>query len=450
MIGLITVLALGAYEVEVLRDAGISSNRFDLVIVGDGYRTQDQTKFTDDGNTIVNRLFASTPWKEYAGLFNVSIIHVVSNENGADNGSDGAMRDTALGSYFGCSGVDRSICFNNSAVLTVAAQASPQYDQLVVLVNDPKYGGSGGVIAALSTNTNAPEILIHELGHSVGGLADEYDDPYPAYPLCPASDCTEPNASRLANSGIKWAAWVEPGTPLPTPENQSAFVDSIGAFEGARYMATGLYRPKDTNCKMKILGVPYCSVCIEGLIRTFFNRVKLVDSYQPSQATTGCGPMTFSVNPVPISGLTYAWSVNGVPRVGGSSISANVGTGVTVSVKVTHSTTLVRNDPAKLLEQTVTFQPVTSSCDGGMPPMVDAGTAFDAGFGFDAGSAKLDAGNVESAGIDAGATPQLRPVVTATSEGCGCTSSSGTWLMLLVPTTVLALRSRHRSAAKER
>lgn len=128
----------------------------------------------------MNRLFAATPWREYAGLFNVSIIHVVSNENGADDGTYGAMRDTALGSYYGCSGVDRSICFNSGAVLTVAAQASPQYDQLVVLVNDPKYGGPGGVIAALSTNTDAPEILIHELGHSVGGLADEYENPYPA------------------------------------------------------------------------------------------------------------------------------------------------------------------------------------------------------------------------------------------------------------------------------
>ena len=64
MIGLFTVLVLGAYEVEVLRDAGVASNRFDLVIVGDGYRTQDQTKFTDDCNALVNRLFAATPWKD--------------------------------------------------------------------------------------------------------------------------------------------------------------------------------------------------------------------------------------------------------------------------------------------------------------------------------------------------------------------------------------------------
>ncbi len=125
---------------------------------------------------IVALLFAATPWKEYAGLLNVSLIHVVSHEDGADNGTAGTMRDTALDASFGCFGVDRTICFKTTKVLAVAAEAVPHSDQLVVLVNDAKYGGSGGVIAALSTNVNAPEILIHELGHSLSGLADEYQD----------------------------------------------------------------------------------------------------------------------------------------------------------------------------------------------------------------------------------------------------------------------------------
>ena len=43
-------------------------------------------------------------------------------------------------------------------------------------------------------------------------------------------------------------------------------------------------------------------------------------------------------------------------------------------------------------------------------------------------------------------------VVVATSEGCGCTSSSGaTWLALMgLPTLVLAVRNRRRGAANER
>ena len=53
MVGLFTpVLVLGAYDVEVLRDAGVSSNRLDLVIVGDGSRARDQSKFTDDAQAL--------------------------------------------------------------------------------------------------------------------------------------------------------------------------------------------------------------------------------------------------------------------------------------------------------------------------------------------------------------------------------------------------------------
>lgn len=117
-------------------------------------------------------------------------------------------------------------------------------------------------------------------------------------------------------------------------------------------------------------------------------------------------------------------------------------------MKVAHSTSLVRIDPRTLLEQTVTFPPVGSSCDGGTPPVFDAGTPFDAG------SLELDAGIIEPA-IDAGASTPGRAVVTATLEGCGCASSAGaTWLSLValssLHTLVLALRKRRRSAANER
>ena len=422
-------LIAGAYEVEVLRDAGVPSNRLDLVILGDGYRVEDQTKLSTDAKNVLTRLFEVTPWKEYAGLVNVSVIHVISNEEGADNGSAGLQRDTALNSYFNCAGNDRTICFTDSIVYGIANQATPMFDQLVVLVNDSKYGGSGGTIAALSTNVQAPEILIHELGHSVGGLADEYDLAYPAFPAC-NGECPEANASPNSSASVKWSHWLEASTPLPTPEGRPEYASVIGTFEGARYKTTGLYRPKD-RCLMNVLGVPNCSVCTEQLIRKFFNRVDPIEAFTPTQTTSACD-VTLTLTPAPISPLSYLWKVNGVDRAAGPSLTLPVGTGLTVSVVATHTTPLVRSDPMLLLKQTVTFPQITAGtgCDpdgGSSMPLLDAGDPFDAGEG-DAGA---DAG-VPVGSEDAGTSPSSSMRVRASSEGCGCTATpaSGLWLVL--------------------
>ncbi len=66
-------------------------------------------------------MFGISPLKQYAQFFNVKLLHVISNENGADNGSYGATRDTALGAYFNCDGIDRLLCIDDGKVAVAAA-----------------------------------------------------------------------------------------------------------------------------------------------------------------------------------------------------------------------------------------------------------------------------------------------------------------------------------------
>jgi hypothetical protein len=47
-------------------------------------------------------------------------------------------------------------------------------------VNDTTYGGSGGAFAVLSRHPLSIEIALHEIGHTLGLLADEYDYRPPA------------------------------------------------------------------------------------------------------------------------------------------------------------------------------------------------------------------------------------------------------------------------------
>lgn len=201
---------------------GPSSNRIDIVILGDGYTVAQQAQFLTDATRLKTALFNTSPWREYQALFNVSAVHLISNQDGADNGSFGATRDTALGAWFNCQQVDRLLCINDAAAWAVLSQAAPNYNMVFVLVNDPKYGGSGGSISVASTHANSLQVLLHETGHSVGSLADEYELAFDGYPPC-TNDCFEANATLDATSSVKWSMWIDQMTPIPTPEGSSSW-----------------------------------------------------------------------------------------------------------------------------------------------------------------------------------------------------------------------------------
>ena len=375
---LLAPLTASAFPVETLSSSGPSATRIDIALLGDGYTASEQTKLTTDAQALRAALFGVTPYQEYAGLFNVKLIKVTSNQSGADNGTAGGLRDTALDAAYNCNGIDYLICIDSASALSIAATDVPEFDVAITLVNDSKYGGSGGTVPVVSTATAAGEILRHEFAHGFGNLADEYETPYPGYPACsPTGDCLEPNATlRTTRAQVKWQDWIDLSTPVPTPET-SAYASAIGVFEGARYMTSGLYRPKQ-NCRMRELDQPFCSVCSEGIIRAFYNRVGPVDSVSPASPVnaTSCAPITLSVqNPtLSPSYLRYSWRVDGALQTASSASfvvqPAALGAGThAIAVTVQDATPLVRTDPQQLLVETRTWNVTVPACavDAGAP-----------------------------------------------------------------------------------
>ena len=102
---------------------------------------------------------------------------MTSNESGVDHPELGVFRDTALDSFYFCGAIQRLICVNSTkvnGVLSRTALAANARELILVIVNDTEYGGSGGSVAVSSIHPAAVEIILHELGHSFGLLADEY------------------------------------------------------------------------------------------------------------------------------------------------------------------------------------------------------------------------------------------------------------------------------------
>jgi len=188
---------------------------------------------------------------------------------------------------------------------------------VILVVNERKYGG-GGIYNLYSTaaagSAFAPYLFVHEFGHHFAGLGDEYYTSPVSYEALPTvtTEPWEPNLTALADPArLKWGDLVEEDTPLPTPWNKTAyeeasrtiqdrradlrkkgapeesleslfrqererftaelgkepFAGKTGAFEGAGYMATGLYRPSADCIMFTRDKVGFCAVCRRAIRR---------------------------------------------------------------------------------------------------------------------------------------------------------------------------------------
>jgi len=355
-----------AEPVTTIRDNGDAASRIDLVILGDGYTSAELTTYATDVESVVAGFFGQEPFSEYQNYFNVHRIDVVSNESGVDHPETGTFRDTALNSYYNCGGVQRLICVDYGAVNAVlnVSVSSNQRDIVLVLVNDPEYGGSGGAIAVASTHVSAIELVLHELGHSFGHLADEY---FSSPPACNATvEPAQVNVTIETNRQlIKWnngggppAGWIDQSTPIPTT---SSSFGGTGLFDGGKYCDPGLgmYRSMYRS-KMRSLAYPFGEVNEEQLVRRIYSFVSPIDSLQPAPSVTtimfGSGEFFTLGVPQPLNNpLDIEWKLDGQIISAGLSLQLTP-TELTpgphmVTLDVTDLTQKVRYDPVGLLRE---------------------------------------------------------------------------------------------------
>jgi len=269
---------LAANQPKTMQAADASGNRVDFLIMGDGYTASEQAKFIEDAANFAEQFFTISPYAEYKNYFITHTLFVASNESGADHppcaGEPNVHYvDTAFDASYCTNNILRLLTVNSSKVFA-AATAVPEWDEILVIVNDPMYGGAGGTFAVVSMDSRSVEIGQHEFGHSFVNLADEYDTAYPGYPSCSdisGQPCEANVTDATTRSLIKWNPWISPTTPIPTePEFDAAFANVVGLFEGARYLSTDMYR-SGQNCIMQSLGQPFCQVSSQAYVLKLYN-----------------------------------------------------------------------------------------------------------------------------------------------------------------------------------
>ncbi|MBO2449507.1 hypothetical protein J4573_20570 [Actinomadura barringtoniae] len=294
---------------------GPSASRFDLVFVGDGYTSSQFGTFSQHVQSKFNELMSVEPFKSHRKQFNAWQVNVASPESGVDNDpSNGVRRDTALDMGFWCGNTERLLCVNETKAKQYAAQA-PDVDQVLALANSTKYGGAGGGVATASGgNASSGQIAVHELGHSIGGLADEYDYGSGQYT---GSEVGEGNVSiypraTMSQYRLKWYQWLGQATP------DGGVIDT---YEGARYYARGIYRPSQ-NSIMRTLGRQFNLPSREAMVAAFDRETGLIDSSTVLAGTAAApsSPQRLWVRPISSPTVSTTWRVDGRPAGTGNEL----------------------------------------------------------------------------------------------------------------------------------
>ena len=230
----------------------------DLAIVAEGYTEAEKDKFYKDCQRVVDALFAHEPFTTLKNRFNVVAVAAKSLESGPSVPRKGRWSQTAVGSHYDTFYSDRYLMTQDIHQLYNLLSGVP-FEHIIVLVNSDIYGGGGIYNQLLVTTTDHPtfrQVLVHEFGHSYGGLGDEYeygDDPEPIYPA--DTEPWEPNLTTKVDFQSKWADM------LPDPTGK------VGLYEGGGYQSKGVWRPSK-NCRMKTNEAEdFCPVCSRAIVR---------------------------------------------------------------------------------------------------------------------------------------------------------------------------------------
>ena len=240
---------------DVLHQAADTSRCIHIAVVAEGYKADEMEHYLDDCQKAIGSLFNHEPFRSMQDRFNIIAVKSVSEESGTSEPSKGIWKNTALGSHFDTFYSDRYLTTLHLKRLHDLLAGTP-YEHIIILVNTEHYGGGGIYNSYNLCYTGGKHFLpvvVHEFGHSFGGLGDEYaygnDDPI----YFSDTEPWEPNLTTQATAYVKWEHLIQEG--------------KAGLIEGGGYLEKGVWRGCE-NCRMRTNEEPeFCVVCQEALVR---------------------------------------------------------------------------------------------------------------------------------------------------------------------------------------
>lgn len=246
------------------------ADAIDVVLLSEGYTVAERDSFLTHARVAVDEIMSYGPWQRSADRWNFVAVFTPSVDSGVSVPDKGQWLNTAFGSHFATFYSPRYLTTPCVWALHDAAEGVP-YEHIIVLANTDEYGGGGiynNYTLTAARNQWFKPVVVHEFGHSFGGLADEYfyendvmEDSYPK-----DVEPWEPNITTLVDFGSKWRRLLPVSVPVPTPPAQMGKYP-LGVYEGGGYSFKGVYRPA-FECRMRNNSYPvFCGACEDALSR---------------------------------------------------------------------------------------------------------------------------------------------------------------------------------------
>jgi hypothetical protein len=282
-----------ADSMTVLRYAGPPGTKRNIAVLGDGFTAAEQGDFDNWVRTkLIDGVFGHDYFSEDASAYNIYRVNLESVDSGVstrtydehgtpndrsdDTVASETVRDTALGMIFNKSWAHCWLEYGpetDQRIQDALDKWVPDWNELLVVLNNPNYGGCGGGGRAHVPMGVDWSVIAHEFGHGIGGFADEYS----AGGDYTGGEMGWINLTTITDRATtKWHQFVAPTTPLPTGIGPAANYSNgprpagwdssqdAGLFEGGGTLSTGIYRPVE-NCRMNGNSPPFCPVCYTSI-----------------------------------------------------------------------------------------------------------------------------------------------------------------------------------------
>ena len=238
-----------------LQQAADTARCIRVAFVAEGYQQQEMDVFLNDCHIAMESLFEHEPFKQNQLKFNMVAVMPPSVESGTSEPNKGIWKNTPLGSHFDTFYSERYLTTLHLKKLHDVLAGIP-YEHIIVLVNTDRYGGGGIYNSYNLTYAHGKHfrpVVVHEFGHSFGGLGDEYpygdDDPM----YFADTEPWEPNLTTKHDFNSKWENLIK--------DKKAGFI------EGGGYLSKGVWRGYE-NCRMRTNEEPeFCLVCQQALQR---------------------------------------------------------------------------------------------------------------------------------------------------------------------------------------